>query len=72
MQAWRNRDPLLLWERRLRELGVLDDQSVAGIKGKIKHTIDEATEYAERAPLPDPSTFDRFVYAEHHTATPPR
>lgn len=72
VRAWRNRDPLLLWEKRLRDLGILDDQAIADINGKIKQVIDDATDYAERAPLPDPATFDRFVYAEHSGTTPAR
>ena len=30
----------------------------------IKREVDHATDAAEQAPYPDPSTFDRHVYAD--------
>ena len=64
VKAWRERDPLLLFEARLREVGALDDESLAEMRAGIKAEVDAATEAAELAPLPDPATFDRHVYAE--------
>ena len=63
VNAWKARDPLLLFERRLRDLGVLDDASLAEIQASIRHEVDAATDAAENAPPPDPATFDRYVYA---------
>ena len=64
VKAWRARDPLALFEARLREVDALDDASFDEIKADVRREVDEATEAAERAPLPDPATFDRYVYAE--------
>ncbi len=64
VKAWKERDPVALFEARLREVGALDDASLAGIRAGIKREVDEATEAAEAAPLPEPATFDRYVYAE--------
>ncbi len=64
VKAWRARDPLALFEARLREVGALDDETLTEIKGRIKSEVNEATEAAEQAPFPDPTTFDRHVYAE--------
>ena len=64
VKAWRARDPLPLFEARLREVGALDDASLAEIKTRITAEVDAATDAAEQAPFPDPATFDRHVYAE--------
>ena len=64
VRRWRAKDPLDLFERRLREVGALDDGAVAEIKREIRREVDEATDAAEQAPFPDPATFDRHVYAE--------
>lgn len=64
VKAWRSHDPLVRFETRLRELGVLDDASAAEISARVKQEVNAATEAAEQAPLPDPATFDRYVYAE--------
>ena len=64
VKAWRARDPLALFEARLRDVGALDDDSLAEIGGRVKAEVEAATEAAENAPFPDPATFDRYVYAE--------
>lgn len=62
VRAWKARDPLALFEQRLRDVGALDDAALAGIKTHIKREVAAATEAAEQAPLPDPATFDQHVY----------
>jgi 2-oxoisovalerate dehydrogenase E1 component alpha subunit len=64
VKAWRAKDPIRLFESRLRDLSVLDDFSVNEIKTAVKREVDEATDAAEAAPFPDPATFDRHVYGE--------
>jgi 2-oxoisovalerate dehydrogenase E1 component alpha subunit len=64
VKAWKGHDPLALFEARLREVGALDDASLAEIRARVKREVDEATDAAEAAPFPDPATFDRYVYAE--------
>ena len=63
VKLWKARDPLPLFEQRLREVGALDDDTLAKIRAEIKGGVDAATEFAEQAPFPDPATFDRHVYA---------
>jgi 2-oxoisovalerate dehydrogenase E1 component alpha subunit len=63
VKAWKARDPLALFEQRLRELGALDDAQVEAIAADIRRTVDAATDTAEAAPLPDAATFDAHVYA---------
>ena len=64
VRAWRARDPLVLFEARLREVGALDDAGLAEIRAWVAAEVEAATDAAEQAPLPDPATFDRHVYAE--------
>jgi 2-oxoisovalerate dehydrogenase E1 component alpha subunit len=64
VKAWKGHDPVALFEARLREIGVLDDDSFDELNASIKREVDAATEASEQAPLPDASTFDRHVYAE--------
>jgi 2-oxoisovalerate dehydrogenase E1 component alpha subunit len=64
VKAWKGHDPVSLFEQRLREIGVLDDASFAEMSASIKRDVDAATDAAERAEFPDPTTFDRHVYAE--------
>jgi len=61
--AWRGHDPIIRFEERLRDLGVLDDDAVAAARAEIRSEIDAATDAAEAAPLPDPATYDQHVYA---------
>lgn len=64
VEAWRAHDPLSRFEARLRQVGALDDAAVAEFRGAVKTEVDAATDEAEAAPLPDPATFERYVYAE--------
>lgn len=63
VKAWKARDPLHLFEQRLRELGVLDDEAVETIARQTRETVDAATDAADAADYPDPATFDQHVYA---------
>ena len=48
------RDPLILYERRLREAGVLDDAGLEGIRAEVLAEIADAERFAAAAPWPDP------------------
>lgn len=64
LEAERARDPLPLFRAQLRDAGILDDAREAAIGAEIRTIVDEATEYAEAQPDPDPATATRYVYAE--------
>ena len=68
----KTRDPLPLFRAQLREAGVLTDEAEATIAADIKAAVEDATDYAESQPDPDPSTAMRWVYAEDWPGeTPP-
>jgi TPP-dependent pyruvate/acetoin dehydrogenase alpha subunit len=55
MNQLRERDPLPLYERRLRDQGILDDPLWARIRLEVDQDIAAAEAYAEQAPWPDPA-----------------
>ena len=64
VERWKQRDPIAVFRRALTEAGILNDGLVAETQRRVKREVDDATEYAERAPLADPATVLRHVYAE--------
>jgi 2-oxoisovalerate dehydrogenase E1 component alpha subunit len=46
------------------EAGILNDGLLAETERRVQREVDDATDYAERAPLADPSTVMHHVYAE--------
>ena len=62
--AWKERDPLDRFRATLLEAGVLTPEAVQELARRVAREVDEATDFAERSPLPDPSTLHRHVYAE--------
>ena len=64
VKAWKEQDAVRLFERRLLEVGALTDEQLQVIQSEIRAEVDGATDAAEKAPQPDPATFDRYVYAE--------
>jgi 2-oxoisovalerate dehydrogenase E1 component alpha subunit len=57
-------DPLPIFRAQLRDAGVLTDELEAGLTAEITALVDDATEYAEAQPDPDPATALDWVYAE--------
>src|SRR5215204_3111499 len=64
IEEWRRKDPIIRFERYLEENRILDEEKKEQIAGRIKAEVDEAVEYAERAPYADPEEVLERVYAE--------
>lgn len=64
VQEWKKRDPVVTFQQRLLDEGILTPEAVEEIQRKVKAVVDDATDYAEKAPLPDPATLERYVYGE--------
>jgi len=60
----RMQDPVHVFTQELRARGVLTPAREQEIQTRIAREVDEGTEIAEAAPLPDPTTATRYVYAE--------
>ncbi|MDQ1002650.1 2-oxoisovalerate dehydrogenase E1 component alpha subunit [Neobacillus niacini] len=60
----KKKDPILLFNRYLKEVEVLTDELEKEINEWVAKEVEEATEYAENAPSPVPEDTLRHVYAE--------
>jgi TPP-dependent pyruvate/acetoin dehydrogenase alpha subunit len=52
IEQWKAKDPLVRYERVLRELGVATDEDFGAIQDRVKREVDAATDEAERSPMP--------------------
>jgi 2-oxoisovalerate dehydrogenase E1 component alpha subunit len=64
LEREKERDPLPRFRAQLREAGILDDATEERLRAEIRRTVDDATDWAEAQPEPDPATATRHVYAE--------
>jgi 2-oxoisovalerate dehydrogenase E1 component alpha subunit len=67
----RAHDPLPIFRAQLRDAGVLTDALEAALAAEIKALVEDATDFAEAEPDPDPFTGIDHVYAESWTSEPP-
>ena len=63
LESSRQRDPIVLLETRMRELGVLDDAGVQRIEAEIAAEVADAVKFAEESPEPEPEQLWTDVYA---------
>lgn len=64
VETWSQREPIVRFRALLQELGLLDQDKEEALNRRVAREVDEATDYAERAPPPDPATVFRHLYAE--------
>lgn len=64
VEAWKKRDPLVLFEKVLRDKKLLTDESKANIAKEITQEINEAVEFAEQSPYPDASELADHIWAQ--------
>jgi len=64
LDEWRRRDPILRYERRLDEEGVLSEFERHQIARDVAAELDHDLALAEAAPAPDPATLRLGVYAD--------
>jgi 2-oxoisovalerate dehydrogenase E1 component alpha subunit len=60
----RKNDSLLLFRNYLADAGILTEEKERELNERIVREVDEATEYAEAAPYPEPEDLYKHVYAE--------
>jgi acetoin:2,6-dichlorophenolindophenol oxidoreductase subunit alpha len=53
--SWTARDPVVQTRERLATLGILDDRGAQALAAEIEAELDEAVEFAERSPVPEPA-----------------
>jgi 2-oxoisovalerate dehydrogenase E1 component alpha subunit len=65
-------DPLPLFRAQLADAGILTPEVEARIAAEVTAAVDDATDYSESQPDPDPSTAMKWVFAEEWPGeTPP-
>jgi len=69
LEAERSLDALPMFRKQLVDAGVLTEEIEVRLAAEIKAAVDDATEYAESQPDPDPGTATRFVYHDEPGGT---
>jgi pyruvate dehydrogenase E1 component alpha subunit len=64
VERWKERDPIVAIEARLRARGLLDDAGMAGLEASVAAEIDEAVAFADAGALEPVEDLLRHVYAE--------
>lgn len=64
VEKWKKRDPIPRFRTYLMEQGILSEAKDRELRAQATKEVDEATEYAEKAPYPDPGELLKNVYAE--------
>ncbi|WP_442600824.1 thiamine pyrophosphate-dependent dehydrogenase E1 component subunit alpha [Paenibacillus sp. KN14-4R] len=60
--AAKNNDPVRGFRTYLQKVGLWDEGNEQELLAKIAHEVDDATEYAEKAPFPEPESTLKYVY----------
>ncbi len=63
-EFWAQKDPIKTFATYLIEHSLADEAELKEINKKIQATIDDAVEFAQNSPEPDPSELYRFIFAE--------
>ncbi|HJQ41371.1 MAG TPA: thiamine pyrophosphate-dependent dehydrogenase E1 component subunit alpha [Thermoanaerobaculia bacterium] len=61
---WAEKDAVLRFEKLLLERGVATRESLDAIQQRVKKEVDDATDEADRSPMPDPADAGRGLYIE--------
>ena len=62
--TWFARDPIQKLAGYLLEQDLATEQELSEIDRKVQQQVDEAVEYAENSPEPDPNDLRRYIFAE--------
>jgi pyruvate dehydrogenase E1 component alpha subunit len=63
VQKWMERDPIQLLGLRIKTLGIGNDEQLQALDDEAKAQVQDAVEFAERSPVPEPATVYEHVYA---------
>lgn len=68
VEKWKERGPIRTFERKLRELGHLDDARLAALERELQAEIDDSVEFAEQSPLEPIEDLAKDVYTERNSS----
>ena len=63
VEEYRRRDPIRVLADRMRSAGILDDAAWEALDSEVKAEVEDAYQFAESSPDPDPSELHTDVYA---------
>jgi len=63
VEEHRKRDPILVWSNRLKEAGLIDDRGIKALDAEVISEVEDAYQFADAAPDPEPDALWRDVYA---------
>ncbi|MFI5460138.1 MAG: pyruvate dehydrogenase complex E1 component subunit beta [Isosphaerales bacterium] len=64
VEAWKTRCPIHLFRSSILEEAINASSKLDAVESEINAVVEDALQFAEASPLPDPSTATRFVFAE--------
>ncbi|QOY51949.1 pyruvate dehydrogenase (acetyl-transferring) E1 component subunit alpha [Candidatus Sulfurimonas baltica] len=64
VEEWKEKGPLVVFQKRLEEMGLWSEMDVKELEDEIKNTMDEAVEFAENGTLEPIEDLEKFVYSE--------
>lgn len=66
LERARQRDPLIMYETRLREAGLINDEQVDAMENEVRKAIDAAVKSADASPHPEAAELYKDVYSEKY------
>jgi pyruvate dehydrogenase E1 component alpha subunit len=63
VEAHRLRDPILLWSEKLKTEAVIDDEAIQKLDEEVKIEVQDAYDFADQSPDPEPEELWTDVYA---------
>jgi len=64
VEAWKKRDPILLFRDRLLSQGILSQDDVERVDREVAAEIEAAERFAMDSPVPDPAILNQLLYAD--------
>ena len=63
LEEWLKKDPIVLYEKKLKKEGLLDDKQIKNLKDAAQKEVDEAVAFARQSPQPDIEELYKDIYA---------
>ncbi len=66
VEGWRDVDPILRFQRKLMEAGLLTEEEYGRMDSEALAAVGAAAEFAERSPPPGPEQIYKYVYSDEY------
>ena len=64
VQEWKKKGPLVVFQKKLEEMGLWSEMDAQAIEAQVKEIVDEAVEFARNGTLEPLENLEKFVYSE--------